>query len=58
MVLGRITGTIQQTVSVGEHTTVIGWQIGRDGRKLFAGTALFNETGQLIGKAKAVWFEI
>jgi len=58
MVLGRITGSIQRSVQAGERLIVIGWEIGRDGRKLFAGTALFNESGSLIGKAKAIWFEL
>lgn len=58
MVLGRITGTIERTVSAGENLIVIGWEIGRDGRKLYAGTALYTETGQLVGKAKAIWFEV
>jgi hypothetical protein len=58
VVLGRITGEILQDLGVDERCVVIGWEMGRDGRKRFAGTAIFNETGQLIGQAKAIWFEI
>lgn len=58
MVLGRITATVYRTVSVGEPCVVTGWSLGRNGRKLFAGTALFNEQGRLAAKARAVWFEI
>jgi hypothetical protein len=58
IVLGRITGEILGDLQAGERCVVIGWEMGRDGRKRFAGTAVFNESGQLIGQAKAIWFEI
>jgi hypothetical protein len=58
IVLGRITGEILGRLRVGERCVVIGWEMGRNGRKRFAGTAVFSETGQLIGRAKAIWFEI
>jgi hypothetical protein len=35
---------------------VTGWQIGVDGRKMFAGTALFTADGRLLAVAKATWF--
>jgi len=38
-----------------EHV-VTGWQIGVDGRKMFAGTALFGGDGRLLAAAKATWF--
>ena len=38
-----------------EHV-VTGWQIGVDGRKMFAGTALFDAGGRCLGAAKATWF--
>jgi hypothetical protein len=36
---------------------VIGWHISSEGRKHEAGTALFDEDGELCGRAKAVWIE-
>ena len=35
---------------------VTGWQIGVDGRKMFAGTALFDTDGRCLAAAKATWF--
>lgn len=58
IVMGRITGEILDDLHVGERCVVIGWEMGRDGRKRFAGTAVFDESAQLIGQAKAIWFEI
>jgi hypothetical protein len=55
MLLGRITGRLQGSVAPGEAVTVLGWQIGREGRKLQAGTALFGEDGGLRGIARALW---
>lgn len=58
MVLGSLTVAIEGSVKPGEPCLVTGWDIGRDGRKLFAGTALFNAAGEEVAKGKAVWIEI
>ena len=55
MLLGRITGRLEGSIEAGEPVTVLGWQIGREGRKLHAGTALFGEDGGLRGLARALW---
>jgi hypothetical protein len=55
--LGRIvfeqTGQVEPDV---DHV-VTGWQIDRDGRKLFAGTALATADGTVLARARATWFE-
>jgi hypothetical protein len=33
----------------------VGWPIGEDGRKLFSGTALFDEQGTRYGFALQTW---
>ncbi|MDD9969574.1 MAG: hypothetical protein OXR73_25235 [Myxococcales bacterium] len=53
--LGRMTPCIKQSVRAGEQCVVIGWTMGNEGRKHFAGTALFNERRELCAYAKAVW---
>ncbi len=55
MLLGRITGRLDGMVVPGEPIIVLGWQIGREGRKLHAGTALFGADGALRGLARALW---
>jgi hypothetical protein len=40
---------------VGEPCVVAAWPLEEDGRKLFAGTALFAEDGELLALAKQVW---
>jgi hypothetical protein len=58
MLLGEMQAHVDRLVHVGEPCTVIGWRIGSDGRKRFAGTALFDEDGELCARARATWIEI
>jgi hypothetical protein len=44
-------------VHIGEACTVVGWQLGTEGRKHQAGTALFDGRGELCGRARALWIE-
>ena len=54
--LGRIVFEQHGDVCAGGDYVVTGWQVGTDGRKLFAGTALFDDAGTLLAAAKATWF--
>jgi hypothetical protein len=54
--LGRIVVERYADVAVGEEHLVTGWQVGTEGRKMFAGTALFGPDGSLRAAAKATWF--
>jgi len=58
VVLGQLTARIESSVSADQHCIVIGWPISRDGRKHFAGSAVFDENGKLIAIAKATWIEV
>lgn len=58
VVLGRMAAEIVQPVRVGEKCVVLGWAMGVEGRKHFAGTALFNQTGQLAARAVQTWIEL
>lgn len=54
-VLGRITARLDRLPQEGERCIVVGWPLGEDGRKLFAGTALFGERSDVIAVARQVW---
>ena len=54
-VLGRMTARIVRLPVEGERCVSIGWPIGEDGRKLYAGTALISETGDLLALARQTW---
>ena len=55
--LGEFTAHVDRCVHIDEPCRVIGWHISSKGRKHEAGTALFDEDGELCGRAKAVWIE-
>lgn len=58
MVLGRMTTQLIQPVIAGKPYIVVGWRISAEGRKHLTGTALYDETEQLCGLAKATWIEL
>ncbi len=54
-VLGRLTARVEHLPQPGERCVVLGWPLGEEGRKLYAGTALFGEDGRVLGSARATW---
>jgi hypothetical protein len=54
-VLGRMTARILGLPRDGEPCVSVGWPLGEDGRKLFAGTALFGESGDPLAIARQTW---
>jgi hypothetical protein len=58
VVLGRMSAEIIRPVSPSEKCVVVGWPIGADGRKHFAGTALFNQAGGLAARAVQTWIQL
>ena len=58
MLLGEMQAHVDRRVHVGESCTVIGWRIDSDGRKHRAGTAIFDEDGELCARARATWIEL
>ncbi len=55
--LGEFTAHVDRRVHIEEPCCVIGWHIASQGRKHEAGTALFDEDGELCGRARAMWIE-
>jgi hypothetical protein len=55
MVLGRMTARINRIPESGDRCVVVSWPLAEDGRKLFAGTALFAEDGELLALARQTW---
>ena len=58
MVLGEMQAHVDRKVRVGEPCTVIGWSLGAEGRKHYAGTAIFDGEGELCARARATWVEV
>ena len=55
VLLGQMGAAIAALPTVGEPSVVIGWRIGEDGRKRFAGSALFSAGGDLLAAARSTW---
>jgi hypothetical protein len=55
VLLGQMGAAIAALPPVGEPSVVIGWRIGEDGRKRFAGSALFGAEGDLLAAARSTW---
>ena len=54
-VLGRMTARLHRLPAEGERCVVVGWPLGEEGRKLYAGTALYGEDAGLVAIARQVW---
>ena len=55
VVLGRMTARVARVPDVGERCVVVAWPLGEEGRKAYAGTALFAEDGDLLASARQTW---
>jgi hypothetical protein len=55
IVLGRMTARVDRVPEAGESCVVASWPLGEDGRKLYAGTALFAEDGEVLALARQTW---
>jgi hypothetical protein len=57
VVLGRMTARVLRVPQPGERCVVVSWPLGEDGRKLYAGTALRAEDGELLALARQTWIQ-
>ena len=55
VVLGRMAARVLAPFPAGGSGVAVGWPLGREGRKLYSGTALFGLDGRLHGCARQTW---
>jgi hypothetical protein len=55
IITARMTAVVDQPLQAGHLYTVIGWPISQDGRKLHAGTAIFDATGTVQARSRQLW---
>jgi hypothetical protein len=53
--LGTMTGEVKRLPQPGEELILQAWPISKDGRKEFAGVALYTADGEVIARAHQVW---
>jgi hypothetical protein len=55
VLLGRLAARLVTPVVGGEPHVVLGWPVGEDGRKRFAGSAVFGGDGSVRAFARSTW---
>jgi len=55
ILLGRMSARIERRPEPGDRCVIIAWPTGRDGRKLFASSALLSAAGKVLAVAQATW---
>ena len=58
ILLGELCVDRYNAVVASRPHIVIGWEINREGRKHYTGTALFAETGKVCAAGRGVWLEV
>jgi hypothetical protein len=58
IVLGELCARIDGNLVPNEKCVVIGWPLQIDGRKRFAGSAVFSGSGQSVAIGRATWIEV
>ena len=57
LVLGRITAQVDALPLMGERCVVMGVLLGRDGRKVYTATTVYDGDGRALARAAATWIE-
>jgi hypothetical protein len=57
MLLGTFTAHVDRCVHTDEPCVIVGWRIRAGGTKHEVGSALFDGSGELCARARAVWIE-
>jgi hypothetical protein len=58
VLLGRMRARIDRRPYPGDQCIIVAWPTGRDGRKLFANSALLSSDGKLLAVAQATWLVV
>ena len=58
VLLGRMGARIERRPDPGDRCVIVAWPTGRDGRKLFASSALLSSTGEVLAVAQTTWIVV
>ncbi len=58
ILLGRLALELKERPRAGECYVVLGWPLGRTGRRIFCGSALVDAEGRHLAWARATWIEL
>jgi hypothetical protein len=55
VLLGRMACGIHEMPTLGKPHVILGWRLGEDGRKRYAGSGLYTADGRLLAVARSTW---
>ena len=55
VLLGRMAARVDRLPAAGEPHVVLGWRIGEEGRKRYAGSALLTAEGDVLARSRSTW---
>jgi hypothetical protein len=55
VLLGRMAARVDRLPVPGEAHVVLGWCIGQEGRKRYAGSALVTADGEVVARSRSTW---
>jgi hypothetical protein len=58
IVLCELAAAIDGPLASDERCIAVAWRLGGEGRRHFAGSAVYTEHGRLVARARAVWVEV
>jgi hypothetical protein len=58
VLLGRLAARIDARPAVGDRCIAVGWFVGREGRKIRCGSALYADHGALLAVGQATWIAL
>jgi hypothetical protein len=58
VLLGQMTARLGARPRIGTEYRMVAWLLGRDGRKLTAGSALLGPDGEVLAAARALWITV
>ena len=58
ILLGRMSARINRRPKPGDQCVIMAWPTGRDGRKLFANSALLGSDGEALAVARTTWLMV
>jgi hypothetical protein len=55
VLLGRMAARVDRLPAPGEPHVVLGWRVGEEGRKRYAGSALLTADGEALARSRSTW---
>ena len=55
VLLGRMAARVDRLPAPGEPHVVLGWRVGEEGRKRYAGSALLTADGEVLARSRSTW---